>query len=83
MEREVIRQQKECWERQSIRSPLELDRVLTALEVAMVLAVGGMLWAAVTRLRRGQVRPLLCPGCSRTVSRVYDACPHCGHPTSG
>jgi predicted amidophosphoribosyltransferase len=49
-----------------------------AAELALAVAVGGMLWAAVTRLRRGQARPRLCPGCGRTVSRVYDACPRCG-----
>jgi hypothetical protein len=47
-------------------------------EILFVVAVGGMLASAVTRLRRGQARPLLCPGCGRTVSRVYVACPHCG-----
>ncbi len=47
-------------------------------EILFALAVGGMLWGAVTRLRRGQARPRLCPGCGRTVSLVYAACPHCG-----
>lgn len=54
--------------------------VRDAAEILFVVAVGGMLWSAVTRLRRGQVRPHLCPGCGRTVSRVYDTCPRCGHP---
>ena len=54
-----------------------------AAEILMVVALGGMLWAALTRLCRGQVRPRLCPGCSRPVSRVYDACPHCRHPVNG
>jgi hypothetical protein len=52
-------------------------------EVLVVVAVGGMLWSAVTRLRRGQARPVLCPGCGRAVSRVYGACPHCDHPLAG
>jgi len=52
-------------------------------EVLVVVAVGGMLVAAVSRLRRGQARPFLCPGCGRTVSRVYDTCPHCRQPTRG
>ncbi len=52
--------------------------VRNVAEILLVVAVGGMLWSAVARLRRGQVRPLLCPGCGRPVSRVYDACPHCG-----
>ena len=49
-------------------------------EILLAVAVGGMLWSALTRLRRGQVRPLLCPGCGRSMSRVYAACPHCGRP---
>jgi predicted amidophosphoribosyltransferase len=52
-------------------------------EVLLAVAVGGMLVSAVTRLRRGQARPLLCPGCNRSMSRVYDACPHCGRPSVG
>ncbi|MDQ3897546.1 MAG: hypothetical protein M3326_09960 [Actinomycetota bacterium] len=60
------------------------DTVIRDLaEILLCVAVGGMLWSAVTRLRRGQVRPVLCPGCARTVSRAYDACPHCGHPLRG
>ena len=55
----------------------------TWAEVLLAVAVGGMLLSALTRLRRGQVRPHLCPGCGRTVSRVYDACPRCGHPVTG
>ncbi len=47
-------------------------------EILMVVATGGMLFAALTRLRRGQANPRLCPGCGRTVSRVYEACPRCG-----
>jgi predicted amidophosphoribosyltransferase len=54
-----------------------------AAEILLAVAVGGMLSAAVTRLRRGQARPRLCPGCGRTVSRVYDACPHCGRSFTG
>jgi hypothetical protein len=52
-------------------------------EILLAVAVGGMLTSAVTRLRRGQARPLLCPGCNRSDSRVYDACPHCGRPLLG
>ena len=55
--------------------------VRNVAEILLVIAVGGMLFSALTRLRRGQAIPRLCPGCSRTVSRVYDACPRCGHPT--
>lgn len=53
------------------------------LEILLAVAVGGMLVSAMARLRRGQAHPLLCPGCGRTVSRVYRACPHCGSPVSG
>ena len=52
----------------------------TWAEILLAVAVGGMFCSAVVRLRRGQARPLLCPGCGRTVSRVYDACPRCGRP---
>ncbi|MGH9263644.1 MAG: hypothetical protein ACRD1D_03025 [Acidimicrobiales bacterium] len=55
----------------------------TWAEVLLAVAVGGMLMSALARLHRGQVRPRLCPGCGRAVSRVYDACPRCGHPVSG
>ena len=47
-------------------------------EILLVIAVGGMLVSTLTRLRRGQASPRLCPGCGRTVSRVYAACPRCG-----
>jgi predicted amidophosphoribosyltransferase len=49
-------------------------------EILMTVAVGGMLFSALARLRRGQASPRLCPGCGRTVSRVYEACPRCGRP---
>jgi predicted amidophosphoribosyltransferase len=52
-------------------------------EILFVVAFGGMLASVVARLRRGQARPLLCPGCGRTVSRVYDTCPHCGSAAHG
>ena len=48
-------------------------------EVLLAVAVGGMLWSAAARVRRGQVRPVLCPGCGRSASRAYEACPRCGH----
>ncbi len=49
-------------------------------EILLAVAVGGMLVSTMSRLRRGQARPLVCPACGRTVSRVYDACPRCGQP---
>jgi len=49
-------------------------------EALMVVAVGGMLWAAVARLRRGQVAAVRCPTCGRTASRAYPYCSRCGNP---
>ena len=56
--------------------------VRNVAEILLVIALGGMLLSTLTRLRRGQANPRLCPGCGRTVSRVYEACPRCGW-TSG
>ena len=50
----------------------------TLLEVAIVVAVGGMLAAAVGRLRRGEVRVYRCVACRRPTSRGYPRCKHCG-----
>jgi uncharacterized OB-fold protein len=52
--------------------------VRDALEVLIVLAVGGILWSAIARLRRGQVTVTRCGECGRPASRVYATCPHCG-----
>jgi predicted amidophosphoribosyltransferase len=54
--------------------------VRDGLEVLMAVAVGGMLWAAIGRLRRGEIRPPLCPSCNRPASRASDHCKHCGAP---
>ncbi|MCA1691079.1 MAG: hypothetical protein ABR540_02680 [Acidimicrobiales bacterium] len=53
------------------------------LEVLMVVAVGGMLWSALSRLRRGQLTVLRCSGCGRTTSRAYERCPRCGVAQDG
>jgi len=50
----------------------------TALEVLIVVAIGGMLLAAVGRLRRGEVRVYRCIACGRPTSRSYPRCKHCG-----
>jgi len=50
----------------------------TALEVLIVVAIGGMLLAAVGRLRRGEVRVYRCIACGRPTSRGYPRCKHCG-----
>ena len=48
------------------------------LEVLMVVALGGALWSAAARIRRGQLDVARCPGCGRPVSRTYGRCPRCG-----
>ncbi|HEX2024567.1 MAG TPA: hypothetical protein VHF00_07655 [Acidimicrobiales bacterium] len=57
-------------------SPLVRD----VAEVLMVVAVGGMLWSAVGRVRRREIRPVRCPACGRAVSRAYPRCPGCREP---
>jgi hypothetical protein len=47
------------------------------LEVLMVVAVGGMLWAAIGRLRRREIRVYRCVACGRPTSRAYPRCKHC------
>jgi len=56
--------------------------VRDALEVLLVVAVGGILWSAIGRMRRGEVTVVRCPSCARPVSRAYEDCPHCGSPIS-
>jgi hypothetical protein len=48
------------------------------LEVAIVVAVGAMLASAITRIRAGRIKPLICPACSRPTARAYPRCKHCG-----
>ena len=52
--------------------------VRDAIEVLLVIAVGGILWSAIGRLRRGEVEVVRCPSCKRTSSRAYERCAHCG-----
>ena len=54
------------------------DLVRDALELLIVVAVGGMLVAAVRRLRRGEIRVYRCIACDRPTSRGYPRCKHCG-----
>jgi uncharacterized OB-fold protein len=56
------------------------DLVGDAAEVLLVVAVGGMLWSAVARARRGRVRAVRCRDCGRLASRAYPRCPGCGTP---
>lgn len=52
--------------------------VRDTLEVLFAVAVGGMLWSAVRRLRAGQVEVPSCPSCLRPTSRAYPRCTRCG-----
>jgi uncharacterized OB-fold protein len=52
--------------------------VRDAIEVLLVVAVGGILWSAIGRLRRGEIEIVRCPSCGRTSSRAYQHCAHCG-----
>ena len=51
--------------------------VRDALELLFVVAVGGMLWSAVRKLRSGQIEVVRCPACDRPTSRAYPRCKHC------
>lgn len=57
---------------------LAAQYVRDLLEVAMVIAVGGILWSAIGRLRRGEIRVVRCAACGRPTSRAYPRCKHCG-----
>ena len=59
---------------------LAADLVRDALEVLVVIAVGGILWASIGRLRRGEIRVVRCEACGRPTSRAYPNCKHCGVP---
>lgn len=52
--------------------------VRDAIEVLIVVAVGGLVFDAVRRLSRGQIRVNRCPECERPTSRAYERCRHCG-----
>ena len=57
------------------------DAVLRdGLEVLFVIAVGGMLWSTVRRLRAGKVTVHRCGSCHRPTSRAYPQCTRCGAP---
>jgi len=50
----------------------------TLAELGLVVAVGGMLWSAVRRLRRGRIAIVRCQACGRPASRAYPRCRRCG-----
>jgi uncharacterized OB-fold protein len=52
--------------------------VRDALEVLMVVALGGMLWSALARVRAGRVDVARCRSCGRPASATYARCPRCG-----
>jgi hypothetical protein len=52
--------------------------VRDVLEVAILVAVIGMLVSAVLKLRRGQITVVRCQECGRPTSRAYPRCKHCG-----
>jgi len=54
--------------------------VRDALELLIVVAVGGMLVSVLRRLRRGEIVVFRCPACGRPTSRAYPLCRHCGAP---
>jgi len=56
------------------------DLIRDALEVLIVIAVGGMVWSVLSRLRRGELVVPSCPQCGRPASRAYPNCRHCGAP---
>ncbi len=49
-----------------------------ALEALFVVAVGGMVWSAVGKLRRGDITVVRCEECGRPTSNAYPMCKHCG-----
>ena len=59
--------------------PVDTDSLVRdALEVLFVIAIGGMLWSAIRRLRRGEIDVVKCQACDRPTSRAYPRCKHCG-----
>ena len=52
--------------------------VRTLLEVLIVVAVGGMLFSSVRRLRAGALPVYRCPSCARPTTRANGVCKHCG-----
>jgi hypothetical protein len=54
--------------------------VRDALELLFVVALGGMVWSAVVKLRRGDIEVVRCDQCGRPTSNAYPICRHCGAP---
>ncbi|HYF45052.1 MAG TPA: hypothetical protein VD926_02505 [Acidimicrobiales bacterium] len=58
------------------------DFVRDALEILIVIAIGGILWSVIGKLRRGEISVVRCEACDRPTSRAYPNCKHCGTPRS-
>lgn len=54
--------------------------VRDGIESLFVIAVAGMLWSTVGRMRRGEIRVVRCESCGRPTSNAYAACPYCRSP---
>ena len=52
--------------------------VRDGIELLIVVAIGGLLWSTIGRLRRGEVEVYRCVACDRPTSRAYEMCRHCG-----
>jgi uncharacterized OB-fold protein len=50
------------------------------LELLFVVALGGMVWSAIGKLRRGEISVIRCEQCGRPTSNAYPTCKHCGAP---
>jgi hypothetical protein len=47
-------------------------------ELLIIVAIGGMVWSVLSRLRRGELKVPACPECGGPASRAYPRCRHCG-----
>ena len=54
------------------------DLLRDLFELLVVVALGGMLWSVLARLRRGELTVPRCPDCGEPASRAYPRCRHCG-----
>ncbi len=54
-----------------------------ALELLIVVAIGGTVVSALQRLRRGEVTVNTCDTCNRPTSRAYPKCQRCGTTRAG
>ena len=56
------------------------NAVRDLLELAIVVGVVGLLFSALRRVRRGEIRVVRCDACGRPTSRAYPRCKHCDAP---